>query len=384
MREQPRPARAGRLVFALALLAPGAAAADVETRLYLIGDAGAPARGGEPALRALGEELSRDPGRSFVVFLGDNVYPRGLSAEGDAGRRESERRLRTQIETVRDTGARFLFVPGNHDWDQHGSDGWQAVKRQARYVLEHGGPGAGFEPRGGCPGPVPVPVGERLLLVALDTQWWLHDSPKPTTPADGCDVAGEAGVVDALAALLREAGEREVVVVAHHPLLSGGGHGGHFGWKEHIFPLRAWKGWLWLPLPLIGSAYPIARQNGVFAQDIGSGPYRHMVEALSAALQQTRPLAWAAGHDHNLQVLDGRSVRNVLVSGAGLRRQAKPPQRIEATRFRSGEPGFLRLDVARDGGVELTAITVDDAGRARERYAQTLASPQQADRKEGR
>src|SRR5436309_11924013 len=30
-------------------------------------------------------------------------------------------------------------------------------------------------------------------------------------------------------------------------------HGGHFGWQDHIFPLRNIKPWLWIPLPLIGS-----------------------------------------------------------------------------------------------------------------------------------
>lgn len=374
MRERAGVTRALALVLGLAAGLPGASSAtDVETHLYLIGDAGAPRPGGEPVLLALRAELERDPQKSFVVFLGDNVYSHGLRAVGHADRAESERRLRDQVEAVRASGARFLFVPGNHDWDQHGADGWDAVKRQARYVLEHGGPDARFEPRGGCPAPVPVPVGERLLLIALDTQWWLHDQPKPQAPEDGCDVYSEAGVVEALGARLREAGERQVVVVAHHPLLSGGGHGGHFGWKEHVFPLRAWKGWLWLPLPGIGSAYPIARQGGVFGQDITSGSYRHMVEALSAALQQTRPLAWAAGHDHNLQVLSGRSVQNVLVSGAGIFGHTKAPRRIAETRFRSGEPGFLRLDVASDGRVRLAALTADREGRARERYSEALA-----------
>ena len=373
----PERSRRGRL-FALALVvlsvAAFAAPDDVDVHLYLIGDAGAPAQGRpEPVLLALRRELERDPARSFAVFLGDNVYPRGLVAPGHPERAESERRLREQVVAVRESGGGFLFVPGNHDWDRHGQDGWNAVKRQSAYVLEHGGAKAHFEPRDGCPGPVPLPVGERLLLVALNTQWWLHPGAKPKEPADGCAAVTPEGVVAALREVVASAGGRQVVVVAHHPLLSGGGHGGHFDWKDHVFPLRAVKSWLWLPLPVIGSAYPLAREGGVFAQDLTSGPYLRMIEALRPALAATRPLAWAAGHEHNLQVLEAKDVRYVLVSGAGIFGHTKEPRRIPETRFLSGAPGFLRLEIRRDGTAHLSVLTVDSKGNVREAFASDLA-----------
>lgn len=374
MRERSRRASLVVLAFAALCVAAGAAPDDVDVCLYLIGDAGAPAQGRpEPVLAALRRELERDPERSFAVFLGDNVYPRGLVAPGHPERAESERRLREQVVAARESSAGFLFVPGNHDWDRHGEDGWNAVKRQAAYVLEHGGPKAHFEPRGGCPGPVPLPVGERLLLVALDTHWWLHPGAKPKEPADGCAAVTPDEVVAALREVVASAGGRQVVVVAHHPLLSGGGHGGHFDWKDHVFPLREIKRWLWLPLPVIGSAYPLARQGGAYAQDLTSGPYRRMIEALRPALAATRPLAWAAGHEHNLQVLAGNDVRHVLVSGAGIFGHTKEPQRIPEMRFLSGEPGFLRLEILRDGTARLTVLTVDSKGNLREAFASDLA-----------
>lgn len=368
-----RSRRASLVALALAVLSAAAAPDDVDVHLYLIGDAGASAQGRpEPVLLALRRELARDPARSFAVFLGDNVYPRGLVAPGHPERAESERRLREQVVAARESNAGFLFVPGNHDWDRHGEDGWNAVKRQAAYVLEHGGARAHFEPRDGCPGPVPLPVGERLLLVALNTQWWLHPGAKPKEPADGCAVVTPEAVVAALREVVASAGGRQVVVVAHHPLLSGGGHGGHFDWKDHVFPLRAVKGWLWLPLPVIGSAYPLARQSGVFAQDLTSGPYRRMIEALRPALAATRPLAWAAGHEHNLQVLEAKDVRYVLVSGAGIFGHTKAPQRIPETRFLSGQPGFLRLEIRGDGTARLSVLTVDSGGNAREAFSTRL------------
>jgi hypothetical protein len=372
MFERRRVGRRAAAGLAAWLCAAGARADDGVTRLYLIGDGGEPAPGGEPVLRGLASELGRDPGRSFAVFLGDNVYPRGIVAPEQPEHAESVRRLAAQIDAARDSGARFLFVPGNHDWDHWGKDGWNAVRRQAALVGERGGPRADFQPRDGCPGPAVIDVSAKLRLIALDTQWWLHTGPKPEGEQSACDPATERDVAAALGRAVAEARGAQVVILSHHPPLSGGGHGGHFSWQDHLFPLRAVKGWLWLPLPVVGSIYPLARQGGHFGQDIPATGYRHMLDVLEGALAQTRPLVWAAGHEHSLQVLRGRAVRHVLVSGAGYYGHSKTPTRIAETEFRSGDSGFMRLEVAADGSVRLAVLAVDRAGQVTERYAATL------------
>jgi hypothetical protein len=219
---------------------------------------------------------------------------------------------------------------------------------------------------------VPIEVGERLLLVALDTQWWLHPHAKPEGPGSGCAAATPDEITAALKDVVGGAGSRHVVLVSHHPPLSAGGHGGHFGWKDHIFPLRAAKGWLWLPLPVIGSAYPLARQGGAFVQDLTSTPYKRMISAISGALAGSRPLAWAAGHEHNLQVLAGTDTRYVLVSGSGIFGHTSALGRLPQTRFGSRQAGFMRLEIGTDGALQLAVMTVDSKGLAREAYSTAL------------
>lgn len=358
------------LVGALAAGQPEAGEPDAV--VLLIGDAGDPRPGGEPVLRALTREASRAPERTTVVFLGDNLYPRGLPAADDRSRPEAERRLRDQIDSVRLPGLRAVFLPGNHDWDNGGEDGLAAVRRQGQFVRNHGAPGVALLPEGGCPGPEVRDIGLRLRLVLLDSQWFLHPYGKPQEPASGCAADSDTEVVSALKQALAGAGDRDVLVAAHHPLETGGPHGGRFTARQHVFPLTDWKPWLWLPLPVIGSAYPVARKAGVTPQDLTSDEYERFRALMREAMSGRPPLAWAAGHEHTLQVIQGAAPRHVLVSGTGIHGHTDPVARLPGTRFAASRAGFMRLAVPRSGVPRLSVLVVDGKGEASERFSMDL------------
>jgi len=362
------------LVASLAFAAaPQAAAqAPVELSLFLIGDAGEPAKGGEPVLLSLRRDLERAGAAAAVAFLGDNLYPTGLPPEDDPQRKELERRIDEQVDAVRDTGARVVFVPGNHDWDKGGRDGWEAVKRQEQRVEARGGAAVAFLPDGGCPGPEVVDVSPRLRLVALDTQWWLHGHARPEHPGSGCAADSEDEVLAAFAAALAGAGERDAVVLAHHPLASGGPHGGHFTLRQHLFPLTDVRGALWLPLPLIGSLYPALRGSGISPQDVASGEYERMRRALVGAAAKHPPLAWAGGHEHVLQVIESREWGRVLVSGAGIFGHESAVGDVPGSLYRSSRAGYMRIDFLADGTRRLAVVEVAKDGSSREAFARPL------------
>lgn len=342
---------------------------DVAVSLYLIGDAGKPDSAGDPVLLALRHDLATHHSQRVVVFLGDNAYPRGLPAPGRPGRREAEQYLTAQVEVVTSSGARGYFVPGNHDWAKHGTEGWEAIRRQAAFVDSVSGGKVLLRPQGGCPGPSVVDIGSRLRLVLLDTQWWLHAGPKPRDPNSDCGADAEPEIVDSLRAALTGGSGRLVVLAEHHPLRSGGSHGAHFDWKDHIFPLRLIKPWLWVPLPWIGSLYPAARQQGISSQDIPSRPYQRLIAALRRAFVPAPPALYAAGHEHNLQVLTGGSARLELVSGGGIYGHTGAAVPIRGTLFARRASGFARLDVPRAGRARLAVLEVDAEGGSREVFS---------------
>jgi hypothetical protein len=357
---------------ATAVPAPVAPGDSIDLALFLIGDAGSKAYDGEPVLRQLSRQAdSLKAVRRFVVFLGDNVYPRGIPSLGDPARADAERRLAAEVLAIQKGGADGVLIPGNHDWDRQGRDGWNAIRRQDSLVRKLGGEKVRLLPKDGCPGPEVVDIGEHVRLIALDSEWWIHGHARPYGPDSPCPTRSNQEVEDSLRGALRDKGTRHAIVVDHHPLRSGGEHGGAFTIGDHLFPLRNIKSWMWLPLPLIGSLYPLARRHGFTNQDISGRLYQVMVETFERVFAEYPPLVMASGHDHDLQVIRGgrpevTHARYQLVSGAGILGHASLVRRVEGSLFERKAGGFMRLDFTRDGRVRLSVTTVADKGKRSE------------------
>lgn len=337
-----------------------AGADSVDMTVLLVGDAGE-ATPGNPVLSALRREAGRNPNHTVIVYLGDNVYPHGLSPANAPDREAEERHLLAELRPAVETGTRAVFIPGNHDWDHSGRDGWNAVRRQEAFLESRSNGLASYLPGGGCPGPVVEDLGETVRLIALDTQWFLHAYDRPVPPESGCETDTVAEVTAALTRAVAESGHRVAIVVAHHPLRSSGPHGGYFPWEDHLFPLRRVAGWLWIPLPFVGSLYPAARNLGISRQDVSNGTYRRMRDELEAALAAAPPRIYASGHDHSLQVMRLPSGVYYLVSGAGPSTGLNPTGWRDETRFARGHPGFMRVEVSVGGAVRLGVIEVAGA-----------------------
>jgi hypothetical protein len=336
----------------------------VAASLFLIGDGGEPNPAGEPVLIALTTELSRAPGKSLALFLGDNVYPRGIPDSTAPGYDEMRRHLTAQVEAVVTSGARGVFIPGNHDWSKSGVDGWPAVLRAQAIVAAVGGDRVIQLPANACPGPAVADIAT-VRLVLIDTEWWLHAGPRPDGAADGC-VAGEQGLTDSLRALLRAPDGRTLIVAGHHPVVSGGQHAGYFSWKDYFFPLRNAKSWLWLPLPVIGTLYPAARNQGISRQDQSNTHYQRLIDSLDAAFVTAPPAAYVSGHDHGLQVIESSAAPWQVVSGAGYYGHIDFVSPVDGSKVTLARSGFMRLDVTLDGRLRLGVLTVDREGHAKE------------------
>jgi len=323
--------------------------------LFLIGDAGESLpHGKEPTFQILLNHASQQPKVSTIIFLGDNIYPKGLPDSTHPERQEMERRLNEQIAIVEKSGAHSVFIPGNHDWEYQGSDGWKTLRRQEAFIAAKNLPTVTMLPKNGYPGPSVLDIGDSIRVIALDTQWWLHGYEKPLYDGDTDEEQTKRRFLDSLSVVLHTA--RKTIVVAHHPIESYGEHGGFFDWRDHLFPLRKLVGWLWFPLPGIGSLYPISRMMGISTQDFSNDRYAELRAKLDSVLSSSSPLIYAAGHEHALQVLKRAARYYYLVSGKGVQQHDEALTYGEHTIFAHRGAGFMRVDFSLSGEVRLGVI----------------------------
>jgi hypothetical protein len=306
--------------------------------LFLVGDAGGKEFDGNPAMRHMKAAVTALDERGVpatVLFLGDNVYDEGVRESHP----EDLRRLGAQVEVVAGTSARGTFVPGNHDRANTGAaKGLERLMNQQLALRDFSDNGAdvGLLPGDGCPGPVQENLEDYrgnvvAVLVMLDTSWWMLDPTTPTT----CSPSTRDGMIREIERILSVASDIPAIVAAHHPLVTGGPHGGN-----------------------AGSLRWVANRLGLIREDLNTPHYLTFIDRMTEVFgRAARPILYVAGHDHSLQVIDepreGASVLH-LVSGSGS--SVSPAKPVAGSRFAAGLPGYMRLDFRSSGLIQLSVV----------------------------
>lgn len=285
--------------------------------VVLIGDTGAVAtNGSDPILKLLESWVNQACENSRVIFLGDNVYPVGIPPEDHRHFQRSVERLQVQLDVFKNYAGKVTFLSGNHDWNKGRPDGLNYVSRQELYIREKLVYPEAYLPQNGCPGPVTEQLAPDLLLVVLNTQWWVQHGPRPIGKQYDCNQENPDQVFEDLEKILLENAHQRILVAAHHPLYSNAMHGGKFTVKQHLFPLTAAHKKFYLPLPGAGSFYPLYRRYIGAREDMSHPRYRLMRRRLLRIFKKHQNIIYAAGHDHNLQYFHYLN-NHYIVSGAG-------------------------------------------------------------------
>lgn len=308
----------------------------VEHRVALIGDAGYYLEN-DPTLTALARETA-DAAHASVVFLGDNIYHEGMT---DADRAHGEKILGHQLAA---TAARKLVIPGNHDWGLFAKQyNAKSINNQQLFVDGWPAGQAEFVPKDGCMGPEVRELaggtgeGPAVVLIALDPTPWIHPRLRALCSQP---ITAEEHLARLDAALARHRDDF-VIVASHYPMRTGGPHGGlSYGFMADLFvtPL----GWM---MGGLGNTYEPA--------------YADWIEKTQAVFRRNPPEIYAAGHDHNLQILDAADVAGIyVVSGAGAVERVSTVTSIRETRFAHAVPGFIVAEFGRRGASPAVRLRV--------------------------
>jgi hypothetical protein len=336
--------------------------------LYLVGDAGESPTESSEVFSPMVKEMSAN-GKCGVVVLGDNIYPVGLRKKDHPERKQDEERIIAQLDLLKDVEADLFFIPGNHDWQRQGEKGEKQVKRQERFIEKYLQKGDVFLPSKGCPGPEVRELSPGLVMIILDTQWWLHPHKKPNGEADDCSVRNTDELLFSFKEQLKKHRNKKIIVAGHHPLVSNGKHGGNFPLKYHLFPLTELSKNAYVPLPVLGSIYPGYRKFLGHRQDIAHPVYRDFVRKISQAMNEYDDIIYVSGHEHNLQYTKKDNFHHII-SGAGSKgTYLKRNRKID---FGTSNKGYSKLKIFANGAVWVSFYALNEQGKMVEVFNRKL------------
>ncbi|MEM9997852.1 MAG: BamA/TamA family outer membrane protein [Bacteroidota bacterium] len=336
-------------------------------RVVLVGNTGV-APETDAVLDRLGVELAAlsadEQEETTVVYLGD-VMPGGMPDSSSTERAEAEAHLRRQLAPLAGFRGRVVVLAGDRDW----TGGLAALRRTETFVEQHlhailedeaDDPDVDntFRPDDGYPGPDEVKLADGLRLFALNTGWWLTGEERPFGDTGDYDLVEPVDMLAELEDRLEDRDDDDVIVVGHHPPRSNGRYGGAYPLADHLFPLRNALGPLGylVPLPVVGSAYPLYHAYIGTDQDLAEARYAALNTALLGVYRSHENVFVAGAHDFSLQHFPlnaGEFNRHVVVSGAAVR-----GERVAGgggTALTTAAPGYVVLDFYADCAVWLRA-----------------------------
>lgn len=342
----------------------------IEHTLFLVGDAGEiddPVTGENWVISAMRQQVEQAGSETSIVFLGDNIYPKGLPKKDDPLRAEAEQIISNQLDLAGASEGKSYFIPGNHDWNKMKKGGRKAILRQEHFVESYFQDSSNQKkkvhlyPGHACGDPKVQKINSDLVFVFIDTQWWLQDWDDEKKMNQKCEIKTRADLLKRMEEIFLHYKNDEIVVLMHHPIETNGTHGGNFSAAHHLFPMHEYKN-LWIPLPILGSFVPIYRSVSGHPQDVTNAKNQELMYGLRDMAKGLRiNVLFASGHDHGLQHFDHNKLQYV-VSGAG-GKTSYVRAGSEAHYARSAR-GFARVDFYEEFEAWLEIYTVAEGGGA--------------------
>ncbi|WP_264531003.1 metallophosphoesterase [Flavobacterium sp. N502540] len=311
---------------------------------YLVGDAGnADEEKAQQTLELLHQKLKKASKKSTLLFLGDNIYPKGFPANNEGPEKAlAETKLTNQLKLTEGFKGKTIVIPGNHDW----YNGIKGLELQAEFVTKYLNDKKAFLPRKSCAIEA-VKIDSTTALVTIDSEWFLEDWNNHPTINDNCDIKTREDFFDELESVLNKNQEKTVILAIHHPLMSNGSHGGQYSLEKQLFPLEQK-----IPLPVIGSFINLLRKTtGASPQDIQNKQYTAYAKRIKTLLQKQKNVIVVSGHDHNLQYVNKENIKQII-SGAGSKSEAA--RAINSNDFSYGGNGYATLTLFKSGDAKVS------------------------------
>ncbi len=302
--------------------------------IYLLGNLKGPKL--EKRLRHFSQSIDQQSnGKEFTLLLLGDIRQKNLVKEDS---------LIAFLKRIEQQNGKIIAVTGDRDWDKssaYGLDTVAALEKRFNAKLGH----HIFIPSKDCPGPYIRDIGENIRIIGINSQWWLHPFRKTVAVDSDCKNITKSQILDELDEAIEKAAGKQVIIMTHHPIISGGVYGGALNMIEHIFPFRHDKPHNKTFLPVFGTFYLNYRRNVGNEQDMSSQAYTTFIKDIESIVRHHKNIIVCSSHEYDLEVLKVNANYQVI-SGALLK--TSKVNKIENTLHASDELGYIKLEVGTD------------------------------------
>lgn len=232
----------------------------------------------------------------------------------------------------------LLIAPGKTEWAGGSRNGKDFIKQLTDGLPEkYDNPF--FFPDEACPGPKEVVLNDHLVVILIDTWWWVHKYDRRFYK---CDIENRGDVLIQIEDVIRRhyAG-KHVVVAGHHSLKSYGNTCGYFSAEQWLLQLP-YTFFRKLPGTRIDSQHP---------------DFKDFRNGLLSVLKKYPDVVYVSASEQNMQYFQHDN-NHFIISGSW---HSGEYVRKDLPEFGSEEKGFAQLVFLPKGSCELTFFNANKA-----------------------
>lgn len=315
----------------------GQAQSKLSHQVYLLANT-ADLKKNDPFWSILSQKLAERTVPTTLLFLGDLIKDLEGTPEDMLDQVELLKQL---VHYGEEKNVKAYFLSGDRDWDQSGKNGEKEVRFLEDYIEKTLQAKKTFYPSNGCPGPKSIELNKYTVLIAINSQWFIHPHNRPEFPRTDCSVLTEEEFWEELEDEIEDAEGKNVIIAAHHPIFSSGQFAGK---KLNHFHL----------LPLFGTLYTSFRQQIGRPEDMTNPAYQNYIYRIKSILSNHASLVYVSGHEFHLEAL--KAGDNFFLNSGALG-HTRPVGKNEHTLYKTSKNGFFRINYYDEGEVDLESIT---------------------------
>lgn len=225
---------------------------------------------------------------------------------------------------------------GDRDWNNSGKNGLQNIKFIEKYLEKELKLKKAFVPSDGCPGPKVIDINDSLIVIAINSQWFIHPFDKPTSPDTDCSTLSPADFYEELEEILDNNDDKNIIIMAHHPIYSSGQYGGQHLELRHL-------------IPVYGSFDVAFHQNIGTPKDFAYPSYKQYIDNMRKLLASHRSVIYASSHEHHTAI--SKHGDNIFINTSASDKIMKA-EKDAANLYLKNAAAYTRLDYYDDGRVE--------------------------------